>query len=511
MTSAASSRRSNQDANRRTARLTTLLAAALTSVTVGCNQPAVSSDRTDNEGVRGGTGGVSGGSSAQGSGGSSGQMGGGIKLPDAGASSAMDAVGAVPGMNQCAAEAHDGKMVPLDLLFMVDISGSMGDLAGDKTKWVAVRDALVAFLKDNRSAGLGVGLHFFPPPAKRCTNSAECTGGFNDECEERGLCTVGTTINQMANTCNAAEEKTCFGFGANGLTCTSVGQCAKTGLYCTGIGTPCAGGMAGDTCQARPKICLANSASLCNATFYATPTVTFADLPGNEPMLTTALMDVVPNGSTPTAAAVEGAIRHLSTRAMADATRKPVLVLATDGLPQGCLPANTITAAAGHLAAGFAGQMGAAGIPTYVIGVFNDRELAQANPALMQLATAGGTMTPFVLTAGQDLGQRFIDTLNQIRGQALGCEFMIPMPKMGLIDYRKVNVRMTAAAGAEDLVYVGSADKCDPNRGGWHYDADPASGGTPTRVRLCEASCKKVKAEAAARVELLFGCVTKID
>jgi hypothetical protein len=154
--------------------------------------------------------------------------------------------------------------------------------------------------------------------------------------------------------------------------------------------------------------------------------------------------------------------------------------------------------------------MGGASIPTYVIGVFAQSELTRANQALMQLATAGGTMTPFVLTAGQDLGQRFIDTLNQIRGQALGCEFMIPMPKAGVIDYKKVNVRWTGAAGSEDLVYVGTADKCDPARGGWHYDVDPATG-TPTRVRLCEASCKKVKGETAGRVELLFGCVTKID
>ncbi len=49
-----------------------------------------------------------------------------------------------PGMgNQCAAEAFDGKIVPLDLFFMVDISGSMGEMAGNKTKWITVRDALI--------------------------------------------------------------------------------------------------------------------------------------------------------------------------------------------------------------------------------------------------------------------------------------------------------------------------------------------------------------------------------
>jgi hypothetical protein len=291
--------------------------------------------------------------------------------------------------------------------------------------------------------------------------------------------------------------------------CTTVGQCAKTGLWCTGMGTACPGGMAGDTCQPRPAICTANSVQLCDTGFYAAPAVTFADLPGNEAKLTTALMDVVPNGSTPTTPAVQGALMHLRTRAMADATRKPVLVLATDGLPQGCAPMNSITQAAGHLSTAFMSP-GAASIPTYVIGVFAPEEIAEAEPALMQLAAAGGTGMPFVLTAGQDLGQRFIDALNAIRGRALGCEFMIPTPKTGAIDFKKVNVRWTGAGGAQDLSYVGSADKCDPARGGWYYDVDPAAG-TPTRVRLCESTCNQVKNGADARVELLFGCVTKVD
>ena len=473
---------------------------------MGCSQAQLSSGNQR----KGGSSGNAGGAGTRGSDGNG--NGSGITLPDGSAPPAADAVGVASDADQCAAEAHDGKMVPLDLFFMVDISGSMGDLAGDRTKWSSVRDALVAFFKDARSAGLGVGLHVFPPPAQRCNARADCTDGFNDECEQRGLCTAGTTINQSADTCNAAEEMTCFGIpGPAGLRCTPVGQCAKSGLYCAAVGMPCPGGLAGDTCQARPKICIANPNNLCNAAFYAAPTVAFAELPGNAPKLTAALMDVIPNGSTPTTAAVDGAIRHLRMRATADATRRPVLVLATDGLPQGCMPANSIDAAAGHLAAGFMGQMGAGSIPTYVIGVFAQTELVRANPALMQLSTAGGTGMPFVLTAGQDLGQRFIDTLNQIRGQALGCEFTIAAPKLGgAIDHRKVNVRWTGAAGSESLGYVDGADKCDPNRGGWHYDVNP-SAGTPTRVRLCEASCKKVKAEPTARVELLFGCVTTID
>ena len=495
-------------------------AALAASLAGGCGDPKVSGGGQGPDVTRPTGGG--GGSSGQGQGGSgvgvpTGGASGGFTLPDASSNTGGPDGGVSmpgPGMgNQCAAEAFDGKIVPLDLFFMVDISGSMGDMAGNKTKWVTVRDALITFLKDKQSEGLGVGLHFFPPPAKKCASNMDCGGGFNSECEQRGVCAAPAQISQTRATCNAAEEMTCFSvIGPNGLPCTPVGQCAKTGVYCANMGMPCAGGIADDMCLARPRICTANAINLCNVGFYSTPTVVFADLPGNESKLTTALMDVVPNGSTPTKPAVEGAMTFLRMRAMADRNRKPVLVLATDGLPQGCNEPgnpNSIDAAAAQLT--LASMPGPDAVNSYVIGVFTANELAQATLALNQLATAGGTGMPFVLTAGQDLGQRFIDALNAIRGKALGCEFQIPNPSMGVIDYKKVNVRFNGAAGAEDLVYVGSADKCDPNRGGWYYDVDPASGMKPSRVRLCEATCNKVKGNTTARVELLFGCVTKVD
>jgi hypothetical protein len=110
-----------------------------------------------------------------------------------------------------------------------------------------------------------------------------------------------------------------------------------------------------------------------------------------------------------------------------------------------------------------------------------------------------------LLAPGPDLGQRFIEALNTIRGWAVGCEFTIP----AAIDFKNVNVRWTGPGGTTDVVYAGSADRCDPNRGGWYYDVDPANA-TPTRVRLCEATCNQVKGSGQARVELLVGCTTKI-
>jgi hypothetical protein len=58
----------------------------------------------------------------------------------------------------CATGTTTGALVPIDLLLMVDKSGSMAD----QGKWAAVSTALDAFFTDPASAGLRVALRFFP-------------------------------------------------------------------------------------------------------------------------------------------------------------------------------------------------------------------------------------------------------------------------------------------------------------------------------------------------------------
>jgi hypothetical protein len=58
------------------------------------------------------------------------------------------------------------------------------------------------------------------------------------------------------------------------------------------------------------------------------------------------------------------------------------------------------------------------------------------------------------------------------------------MPRSGAIDFNKVNVRWTGAGGTTDVMYVGSANRCDPSRGGWHYDVDPATGTPQPRAAV---------------------------
>ncbi len=85
--------------------------------------------------------------------------------------------------------------------------------------------------------------------------------------------------------------------------------------------------------------------------------------------------------------AVRGVLKHLQARLQANPGRKVVLVLASDGLPGGCAR-NDIPSIAMDINAAF---MATPSIPTYVIGVFSQTELARAQPQLDQLAMGGGT------------------------------------------------------------------------------------------------------------------------
>ena len=169
------------------------------------------------------------------------------------------------------------------------------------------------------------------------------------------------------------------------------------------------------------------------------------------------------------------------------------------------MPGNTVPEIADFLRTNV---MGAPSITTYAIGVFGDIMRAEGEAALNSWAQAGGSDKPFVLSATEDLGQKLLDALNEIRGDALACQFLVPANMPG-IDFDKVNLRVQSGGGSEEIAYVRSADRCDPARGGWYYDVDPTTGTAPTRVIMCDVTCKKYRPEATAKVDLLFGCKTR--
>lgn len=395
----------------------------------------------------------------------------------------------------CATQSAMAETLPLDLYLMMDTSGSMLDLtAAGVTKWDAVRTAMTAFLNDPQSAGIGVGVQYFPqiqPNAPDlCTADGMC-GAFGP-CDRIRTCLGPRTT--MVVSC--AVNSDC----PTGQTCTLLGFCPVEGILCAPLGSTC---LLGDVCTDIGGNCRARD--ICDVAAYATPAVSIGVLPGAATGLIASLGAHQPDGLTPTGPALSGAIQYAQQRVTANPNRKLAVLLVTDGFPSECTPVD-IPAVAAVAAAGAARTPP---IPTFVIGVFGPDEAVLAPMNLNVLAQAGGTGSAVVINTNQNVTQVLQTALNQIRTTAVACEYKIPPPTVGAIDFGKVNVQFTSGSGAATTIgHVTGKATCDPTRGGWYYDVDPSTGQAPTSIVACDVTCSQFRASAAARVDIVLGCQT---
>ncbi|MCL2450146.1 MAG: hypothetical protein FWD17_14460 [Polyangiaceae bacterium] len=408
----------------------------------------------------------------------------------------------------CAAESQQAKQLPLDLAFMLDSSSSMSDLAAAGTsKWSAVVSAVTNFVNDPASAGIGVGLQYFPLIAAGVP--ASCTSGA--DCGSAGPCVLGLCLSlagQTNQTIICDDVSGC----PRGMQCAHAAFCSgDPNTICTDLGTSC--GMDGNgfsigTCPQTPlTTSTCGRGDSCTAADYATYAVPVAALPGAAAAVITSLGAHSPNGNTPTAAALTGVIDGAQAYARAHPTDTVVAVLATDGQPDECTP--TDTAGIAQIAA--AGLAGTPSIKTFAIGVFSPNDTAAGTQVLDAIASAGGTGQAFVLQSTGNLGQQFQAALDSIRGASLPCQYALPTPASGTPDFNKVNVQYTAGSGSVTTIpYVETPAQCDATAGGWYYDADPKSGGTPTEILTCAATCTTIKGDSQGRVDVVLGCATVI-
>jgi hypothetical protein len=138
-----------------------------------------------------------------------------------------------------------------------------------------------------------------------------------------------------------------------------------------------------------------------------------------------------------------------------------------------------------------------------VIGV--GRSLVSLN----LVAQAGGTGNAFLVDTGGDVAKSFTDALDQIRGVAAACDFVIPeQGTAGMtINPNKVNVRYTPT-GASSSTLVTQTFMSDPNNcgsaGGWYYDNPSA----PTLIKLCPDTCQSL---SGGSIQVEFGCDTIVQ
>jgi len=346
----------------------------------------------------------------------------------------------MPDAPACATSTETAQPIPLDMFVMLDQSGSMSDgVANGGTKWQAVTSALDTFVQQPGLSGVSIGIQYFglPPGGGTCSVLA-CTQ--NSDC---GVAACGPCILNV----------------------------------CTGF--------------------LAGATDSCTASDYATAAVEIAPLPGIAGAITSSMASHSPTTSTPTSAALQGAIQHASSWAHAHAGDAVVVVLATDGDPTEC---DTNLAHIDAIAA--AGVAAMPKILTFVIGV------GSSLTSLDGIAAAGGTSSAFLVDTNANVNQQFLAAMNAIRHSVLGCQYQIPLPASGAPNYQEVNVVFTPGGGgmSRTFPYVMNQASCPANGDGWYYD-DPAN---PTQIVLCGATCTEVQADTAGEVEITLGCSTVI-
>lgn len=449
--------------------------------------------------------------SSGGNGDSGGGLGGGTQDSGGGPTNGGDA-----GLNACAADTQQAKLAPLDLVLMQDTSGSMWEYIGTTgtaattSKYDSVKAALGAFMSDPSSAGIGLGIQFFPLFASgvpnSCTVAADC-GASGGACTE-GYC---TNKNQF---CVANAD--CGGGG----TCTPLLRChAEQELLCRNANDCKNIFVAGDNygpCD-RPLVrgeCSTSTLS-CTSTDYQALASPISALPGAATGINAALNLHIPDGATPTYSALDGALKAAKAYALAHSSDVVAVVLSTDGIPNtnGTTGCDDNTADIDALAA--AALAGTPSVKTFVIGVLSPSDdTTTATNTLNGIAAAGGTTAATIIGTSSTTESDFVAALTKIRGQSLPCQFPLPVPEAGTPDYSKVNVVYTDSktTNATIVPYVADLADCSADagaNGGWYYDNDPfADAGTPSKVILCPATCGTVQADPTGKVDVVQGCKT---
>jgi hypothetical protein len=279
----------------------------------------------------------------------------------------------------------------------------------------------------------------------------------------------------------------------------------------------------------------------CDGVAHSKPAVPMGPLPANGPAIVQSLNSTGPRSDTPTVGALTGGTDYCVSYQAMNPGKKCVVVLVTDGQPNGCGLSSQCSNGGGGgnndcvdpnsasvLVPIASNAFMANGVLTFTVGM--NGVTPDGFTLLDQIAVAGGSdCTPGTpgneacnITAG---AQGLLDALNTIRksvqvtksaSQAvsttmtqtttLECQWGIPKPSSGqMVDTGLVNVSFTTGGNTESLGNVPSQTDCAAAGGGWYYD-NPAA---PARIVTCPQTCTSIQAARDAKVEILVGCATQ--
>jgi hypothetical protein len=427
----------------------------------------------------------------------------------------------------CVSQTTAAEQRPVAMYMMLDSSGSMNESTGTsmagaitRSKWDSVVRAIRGFLGETKDSDLQIGMQFFPLPKPgahfTCKQESDCgPDSDGDGVADGGPCFLKTCA-QGSQITLCVNNSDCPG-GPLANPCEPFGLCSgsdpNSPLACVlqaNQTVPCGGSLG--ICQDFDRTC--TNATQCDSTAYAAPAVEIGLVSQNLASVDQALTAHTPEGLTPTAPALQGAIAHAREWGKAHPNFTVVTLIATDGLPTECgsdaqnQGQGAIEPLDDVLKIASDGLTGDTPVRTFVIGVFQPGDGTSINN-VSQIAQAGGTDKAVFIDSTADVDQQFLDALRAIRSGQLGCEFQIPKSDAQL-DYLKVNLQFNDGKNAPaQLPYVRDAAGCDSQPAGWHYDVDPTQN-TPSSILVCPSMCTQIKAATAGSINLQLGCATVI-
>ncbi len=235
----------------------------------------------------------------------------------------------------------------------------------------------------------------------------------------------------------------------------------------------------------------------CATIDYMTPEVALTKLP-NATAFAATIDAQSAAGGTPTDVALAGAYTEARAIKGSHPGENVAVVLVTDGYPNDCADGRTSTLDLVKTTAAAAASSASSPVKTYVIGI--GAGLANLN----DIAASGGTSAATLVSTSNpaQTTSDFQHALDVIRGNALPCDSALPTPPDGKqLDIDAVNVTLTTPSGSDTLAY----NKACAGGTGWHYD----NVATPQKVVLCDVSCSAVRQSAGSRMSIEFGCATK--
>jgi hypothetical protein len=375
----------------------------------------------------------------------------------------------LPAREFCAEFEARAQPSQLDLFLLLDSSGSMDvQTAQGSTKWQDLVTSFETFLSDASLAGSELGVGFFPRSRpevpEQCDVDEHC--GAPDACQPLTVCQPSTAAG-----------------------CWTDADCTKAGYP-------------EDRCEVE--------GGFCNNTVYCDPRAYRIDFTSTLPAAATDVLTSMRAreliGGTPTAPALEGALTSAQAWAQAFPSHKAIVVLATDGLPTTCDPdvhPLDPRLGVGSLPA-VAASGAAAGVSTFVIGVFAPDEQDTAEEHLGTVAMSGGTEQAYLISTQANVEMALLSALRDVRDAAARCVYSVDWRGRAAGD-ATVRLRVESPTAGELVLNERPGRDACGNADGFYFDSAPTGDATVARVALCPATCAPLPDDPPP-VDVLVSC-----